>query len=420
MLQSVKLQRRQSEIRQKLSELVGKDEPSTDEVREIETLDTEFRSNEIRYRAALVTENDERREAGEEIENRSDKEWSDLVDKFELRQVALYYDEGRALDGHTAEIVQELRSSGGFRGVPVPWQALEQRAGETVSSGTPDPVRTAPIIDRLFPQSVAGRMGLQMVAIESGSLEYPVTTSSVSAGWQATETGAVAGPTVYAVTDRPLAPDNTLGITMKITRKALKQSGAGLEQAIRRDMASAIGASLDQAIFLGQGSSGQPLGLVYGASTYGINETSVDAAATWAAFREAIVAFMTNNAAGAASDVRILMRPECWSALDDALISGTAVSEWDRLVKNVGAQNVVVSSNALADPAGSPLGTDAVLMTSAGGVAPGFVGLWGAVDVIRDPYSDAASGGLRLTALATADVTVARAAQSEVLQGIHN
>ncbi|SIS94076.1 hypothetical protein SAMN05878426_1282, partial [Phaeovulum vinaykumarii] len=52
------------------------------------------------------------------------------------------------------------------------------------------------------------------------------------------------------------------------------------------------------------------------------------------------------------------------------------------------------------------------------GVAPVFVGMWGAVDLIRDPFTDAASGGLRLTALTTCDVTVARGAQLELLTGV--
>jgi hypothetical protein len=44
--------------------------------------------------------------------------------------------------------------------------------------------------------------------------------------------------------------------------------------------------------------------------------------------------------------------------------------------------------------------------------------MWGAVDLIRDPYTDAQAGGLRLTALTTTDVTVARGAQLEVLTGL--
>jgi hypothetical protein len=38
--------------------------------------------------------------------------------------------------------------------------------------------------------------------------------------------------------------------------------------------------------------------------------------------------------------------------------------------------------------------------------------------LIRDPYSDAQSGGLRVTALATMDVTISRSAQLEVLTNI--
>lgn len=120
------------------------------------------------------------------------------------------------------------------------------------------------------------------------------------------------------------------------------------------------------------------------------------------------------NAAGSPDAVKALIRPELWSFLDDTLITSTAVSEWDRLTKNIPAGNIAMSSNALAAPTGTPLACSAVLTTAAGGVAPIFVGAWGAVDVIRDPYSDAQSGGLRITALATMDVTVNLAAAQPV------
>lgn len=419
MLESVKISRRQSEIRQALAELAAKPSPTEDETRSMETMDGEYRTNETRYRAALIAEDAERRDAGKELETRDGREWSEMVGRFELRQVALALDEGRALDGATAEIVNELRSAGGYRGVPVPWAALERRAGETVASGTPDPIMTRPIIDRLFPDSVAGRMGAQMIAIDSGATEWPVVTSSVAAGWADGETANVAGPTVFATTDKALAPDHNLGIQMKITRKALKQSGAALEQAVRRDMNSAIQKELDAAVFLGAGSSGEPLGVIPGVATYGITSTDAAGLASWAALRAAVVRFMTANAAGGPGAVRALIRPELWDYLDGAYIdTGTGLTEWDRLVKNIPAGNITMTNNALAAPSGSPLETQALLATSAGGVAPMFVGLWGAVDLIRDPYSDAQSGGLRLTALATADVTVARGAQLELVTGL--
>lgn len=418
MLDSIRISRRQSEIRQQLAELAGKETPDETETRSMETLDREYRTNETRYRAALIAEDTERREAGAELETRSETEWADIMAGFELRQVALAFDEGRALDGRTAEIVSELRSKGGYRGVPIPWGALEQRAGETVASGTPNPISTRPIIDRLFPDSVAGRMGAQMISIDSGAIEWPVTTSSVSAGWAASDTGNVAGPTVYATTDRSMAPDHNLGIQMRVTRKALKQSGAALEQAIRRDMNSAMAVEMDKAVFLGTGADGQPLGVITGAATYGITDTDLAGAPTWAAFRAAVVRFMTANAAGSPGAVRLMIRPEVWSDLDDALITGTAVSQWERLTRNIPAGNIAMTTNGLAAPAGEPLETSALLTTAAGGVSPIFVGAWGAVDVICDPFSDAQSGGLRITALATMDVTVARPAQLQIVSGI--
>lgn len=414
MLESVKIQRRQSEIRQSLAGLVAKPQPTEEETRSIESMDTEYRANETRYRAALIVEDTERREAKGELETRSDRQWGDLIGKFELRQVALHLDEGTKIDGATAEVISELRSHGGYRGVPVPYEALEMRSGETVASGVPAPKMTAPIIDRIFAGSVAGKMGANFVNIPQGTNEYPITSSSVAAGWAATETGAVAGPTVYSTANRSLAPDNTFGIQMKITRKALKQSGDALEQAVRRDMNGCMAEGMDKAVFLGAGSSGEPAGILVG--SYSITSTAVDAAASWAAFRAAVVRFMTDNAAASTADVRLLLRPEVFDAMDDTLVTNTAVSEWDRLVKNV--PNVVLSSNALAAPTGSPAASKALLSVTTNGVAPIFVGTWGAIDLIRDPYSDAASGGLRLTALATMDVVAGRAAQLQILTGI--
>lgn len=414
MLESVKISRRQSEIRQSLATLANKATPSEDELRSIENLDTEYKANETRYRGALIAEDQERREAGCDLETRGDREFADLVSKYEVRQAALALDVGANLSGPTAEIVSELRSKGGYRGIPVPWFALERRAGETIASGVPDPISTRPIIDRLFPASVAAGMGASLINVDSGAIEFPVTTSSVAAGWASSETGNVGSPTAFTTTDKPLKPDYTLGVQMKVTRKSLKQSGDALESAIRADMTSAISAAMDKAVFLGAGSSGEPSGILVG--SYGITSTAISAAASWAGFRGAVKRFLIANAASSPAAVRLLIRPEVWDALDGALITNTAVSELDRLAKNI--TSVVLSSNALAAPTGSPLASKALLTTSAGGIAPIFVATWGAIDLIRDVFSDAASGGLRLTALATMDVTVSRPVQLEILTGI--
>ena len=101
---------------------------------------------------------------------------------------------------------------------------------------------------------------------------------------------------------------------------------------------------------------------------------------------------MVASAAGSPGAVRALIRPEMYAYLDGDLITGTAVSEWDRMTSQIPAANIAMTPNALAAPAGAPLAVSSLLTTNAGGIAPIFVGAWGAVDVIRDPFSDAQSG----------------------------
>jgi len=272
--------------------------------------------------------------------------------------------------------------------------------------------------EALFPGSVAGAMGGQIINVGSGAVEWPVTTSSVTAGWQATELGNVAGPTKFTTGDKSLSPKQTLGVTMKISRKSMMQSGQALEAAIRRDMSGTMAAELDKGIFLGSGASGQPNGIIAKANaTYSITETGVNDVASWEAIKAAVVDFMTANAASGPGSVRMLCRPELWAFLDGAeAFKNTGITEWARVAGALGS--VTQSANAVADPtSGTPDKTQALLATAAG-VAPFFVGLWGGLDLIRDPYSDAQSGGLRITALATMDIAVARPAQLRVLTGL--
>ncbi|MFV0411176.1 MAG: phage major capsid protein, partial [Paracoccus sp. (in: a-proteobacteria)] len=253
----------------------------------------------------------------------------------------------------------------------------------------------------------AEKIGVQRIQIAQGELAFPVATSGAVFGWQTDELSSVGAANPYKTTERSLTPDHTGGAQMVITRKALKQSGEGLESAIRRDLNAVIGAELDRVIINGSGAAGEPLGIIPGAAAYGITSTAASGA-DWAAFRAEIVAFMQANAITSASQVNLAFDPAIWEMLDDVLIAGTAVSEWDRLTKHIGQPAI---SNTI------PAET-AILTANVQGIAPGYLGLYGGVDLIRDPYTKAASGQLVLTGLVTADFTVPRGLQTRILTGI--
>jgi HK97 family phage major capsid protein len=415
MLASVKLQKRQSEIRQELAGLAGKDNPEETELRAMESLDAEYQSNETRYRAALIAEDEERRDAGADLEIRSDREYSDLLSRFQLSQALEYLAEGVMPAGETREVLEER---GGIKpdSLDLPWEAfaLEQRAGETIASGVPDPIKTMGIVDQLFPASVASKMGVQSIQIPSGAVEWPLTTQGCTAGWQATELGDVGAPQAFQTTDKVMKPEHTYGVQMDLAHRARKQHGPALEQAVRRNSNAVIGAGTDQVVFLGTGATGEPLGIIPGAATYGIDSNTIDAAASYDAFRTAGVEFMVENAATSLSDINILMRPELINGLDGTFLeTGSGITMWDIITRRFGS--VVTSSNALDAPSGSPLESTAVMTTKVGGFPPAYVGFWGGVEAIRDPYTSASSGQLKLTFLITMDVTVVRPQQLRIL-----
>ena len=407
MLDSVKIARRQSEIRQTLAGIVGKDKLSDDETRQMEALDSEYRQNETRYRAALVAEDTERREAGADLEIRSGREWAEMMGRFELRQIAEALDVAAPLNGATKEVVEELRAKGGYQGIPVPFEALETRAGETIAADQVNPKAIRPTIDRIFPGSVAEKLGIERITIAQGELAFPVATSGAVFGWQTGELGNVGAANPYKTTERSLNPDHTGGAQMTISRKALKQAGEGLEAAIRRDLNAVIGAELDRVVINGAGGA-EPLGIIPGAAAYGITTTAAGAVASWAAFRAQIVAFMEANAITSPGQVKLAFDPTIWADLDNALIAGTAVSEWDRLTKHVGGPAI---SNVIPD-------ATAILTANVQGVAPGYLGLYGGIDLIRHPYTKGGSGELVLTALVTADFTVPRGLQTRIITGL--
>ena len=200
--------------------MVGKETPTEDETRQMGALDTEYRQNETRYRAALIAEDTERREAGAELETREGRQWADLLAGFEVRQIVAALDHGHQMTGQTAEVVAEMRAQGQYQGIPMPLEALEQR--NTVSGDLVDPKATRPIFDRLFPASVAARLGVNSINIPFGSVEYPVATQGAVAGWAATEGGNVPNATAFQTAETMLSPDHTLGAHMRMMRSGMK------------------------------------------------------------------------------------------------------------------------------------------------------------------------------------------------------
>ena len=427
MLKSEKISARQSEIRQGLMQLTTKTDMSEQDEQEYANLEVEYKQNEMKYRAALLMEADARERAASAVKDAprpESREWADLTTGYEVRAAFAALDGGPEPDGRTGEIVAEMRRNAAveYVGMPIPWSvlagrepAMQRRAGESVSTGVYEPTVMMPPLARLFAPTVAARMGTTVRSIDRGIVEYPVTTAGATATWAA-EGSTVGAAAAYTTTQKTLKPNRTLGCQMRITRNTLKQSGAEIEGAIRADMTLAMRDQMDKVVFLGKPSGQEPQGVITGTTPYGIDSKAANAVPTYALFRDEMVEFLKDNATEDLGAVNLMIRPEVFVKFDDAFVTGTAVTQWDRLTAKT--NRVVITSNALMNPTGTPAATSALMTVSTEGQPPIIAGIWGGIDMITDNLSEANAGILKLTALATMDVTVPRAAQVRVITGI--
>lgn len=382
MLRSQTLELRQSEIRSRLAELQSGEEITDEQHGQMDELTTEFRRNETELRAALIGEDADRQ--AHAPDDSQARERRSLIDSFEIRQaIGVLTERTAMLSGPTAELVQEMRSAdkANYQGIPIPYEALLEQRTDTVSSGTPTPEMTAPIVDRIFADSVAQRMGIRQINVPFGDRVFPVAIAGAAFNWVASEGADLAAAVAYATGDVTLSPDHTGGTRIDVTRVAMKQSGPNLEAAIRRDMRASIQQGLDQATFLGSGAAGQPTGILVDGA---VPATAIAATADYAAFRTAAVQFMTDNIVGGFDAIRILTRPEILNIMDDAVLTGTSETEWDRFLRRF--SNPVLTSSAVAAPAGTPLAVEALMSTTYAGVPPVWTALYGGIDMISDQF----------------------------------
>ena len=201
------LRNRQSKERGRMAELAVAD-TLTDETRaELDGIEAGTPDLERQIRAATVaveTEESEQRAAGAagdtpaaDAENR---ERAELRGKVRLASYLSAAVEKRAADGAEAEYLAslEMPALGRNGGTAFPLELLappEQRQAHTEDRATTNvDIMTTPRtwLDRLFAETAAMRLGVNMESVPAGSASYPVTTAGASAAQRQRSTDAAA------------------------------------------------------------------------------------------------------------------------------------------------------------------------------------------------------------------------------------
>ena len=253
MLQSQKMQMRLSEIREKLNTM-GSDDETEYRAEEADSMTTEYRELESKFRVALVQEADEIEATPTGDLDGEGRESRALEQAIECR----HYIEAALTDAPLSGEAREYNDANRLIGVgtQLPWAALlspEARAEMRAATVAPDVggTHSRSILGRVFAKSAADYLGVVSPMVPTGSANFPVLSGGVVPA--NVEAAGAANETAAVLTANVLDPIR-LPASYRMQYESI-QKLAMMEDSLRLDLAGAIEAARDAAIITGDGTA---------------------------------------------------------------------------------------------------------------------------------------------------------------------
>ena len=367
---------------------------SADETARFDALKGEVQSLEADEQRAAFMQDVERRQSGDPV---ADKPAAQLEQRVSLLRVLQSAMEGRSLTGAEAEFAAETERRTGRKaqGVFVPMSLFEQRANTTTTAaalvGTDH--RADLYINPLRNALLARRLGVRVLSGLHGNVSVPKHGTGLSVGWVAEN--ASLPESDMAPDSVTLTPKHAGGVT-EVSRQAIQQSSPDIEALIREDFSFAIARAIVSALIKGGGAN-EPKGVL---STSGIQTANL-ATLNWANVSAMIGKLEAVNANVSSS--AWLVSPTAAGALRTTLKSASAGANY--LLENgrMGELPVYVTGQ-VPNTGGATPKNIAIL----GDWSQVMLGIYSEVDVLLNPFSDAAyrKGNVLIRAMSTVDIAV--------------
>ena len=227
-----------SEKRQRVNELMLKDDLTTEERADLDVSTKRLQELEVELRAAIVLEETQEQKSEGSPEDRAHRE---LVGHASMGAIFEAVLEHR----HTEGAERELQEHHGLAFNQVPLSLLEERAVTAAPANVGQ--GQAAIVPGVFPQSCAAFLGVDMPSVSVGDAVYPVLTTNADAGTPGennpqTETNGSFSADV-------LSPGR-IQASFFYSRED-RARFAGMDSALRENLSMALGDKLDDEILSG-------------------------------------------------------------------------------------------------------------------------------------------------------------------------
>lgn len=280
------------------------------------------------------------------------------------------------------EAVNEARSAGrSIQGLGIPSFMLESRAVDQAGSAIA-PTNINGYADALREASVFNRVGANILTGLSANTTIPVTGAQ-TVEWEGETDAAADGGVDFGKVE--LTPTR-LASYVNISKQLLLQNGASAEQAIVRDLGRATAAKIDAAIFAAATVTGAPVSL---GATSGVSEFTESGYSSLASIMlDFVTAEQTlAEAGGLEGNLAYVANPALMAQLKqsaqvanvDAGMQGSLINGYPTFFSNGVTKDPGVSANFFF-----------------GDFSKMYMGMFGGLDIMVDPYSVAINGQTRL------------------------
>ena len=392
-----KLQIRQSEIRERLNTLSNPDTKLSDEgKKEIESLRIEMADIEPKLRAAITAEQNE-------VENRNDMTTNDPLNDLRKRaSISEYMRQavsGNPIEGACKELNDELKitaSRGQGGGLLMPTEQLMMRAdapNTTTTAADADATNRRPIFNRLFANSVLEAMGVRLDSVPVGLQEYPIITGATTPAMKAEN--AAADDTVAATWASETLKPKRLTAQYEFTAEAIATI-PNLEAALSNDLNMSMSSQMSKEVLTGDGTGAN----VRGFDTSITFPSDPTAKITFANAIEFGLNAIDGLHASSEADVSVVLGPNTYRTIAPLLQTNTTENAFDVLRKR--GTTIITSAHVAAPVSNIQKGYIHGGRDMSRGDSIGAV--WSAMELIRDPYTQADKGITLITAVMLWDV----------------
>lgn len=376
------------------NQIASGEEVRSDDQDALDKITSDIRLLETRFRAAMQKEDEEDRAAAAGDPDTKRRDFEELEGRCSVTAFLGEVATNRNLSGPEAEFRDEMLGDQVEPGM-MPLRLLEDRSEDRTEDRAVTPVAAAAkglgsqadIMPRVFTRSVAAELGVAMPSVPMGTRTYPVLTAGTTvsmqspSGDQAAVAGTFAGNT--------LSPVRLTGAyEFRVEDLQLLR---GLEEALRRDLRMALTDQMDHQVINGNGSAPNVNGFISELPA----PTDAAARASWDIFLTSFVSGVDGINSYSIADIAAVIGKDTYGRMEAVYRADeTDITAFAHLSNR--ARGIRVSSRIPAKAAKDQMGIFAkTAYPGTNAVAP----IWEAVQLIRDPYTLATKGEVRITML---------------------